>query len=81
LGVPELVKRNPETQCVLLDDAFQHLAVTPGLNILLTEFAPALYPRLASAFRSLAGRPLQLPPRRYDHRDQMSARFWLQAAG
>lgn len=38
LGVPELIKRNPETQCVLLDDAFQHLAVTPGLNILLTEF-------------------------------------------
>ncbi len=39
LGVPELVKRNPDTQCVLLDDAFQHLAVTPGLNILLTEFS------------------------------------------
>ncbi len=39
LGVPEVVKRNPETQVVLLDDAFQHLAVTPGLNILLTEFA------------------------------------------
>jgi tetraacyldisaccharide 4'-kinase len=39
LGVPELVRRNPETQCVLLDDAFQHLAVAPGLNILLTEFA------------------------------------------
>lgn len=38
LGVPELVKRNPETQVVLLDDAFQHLAVTPGLNIMLTEF-------------------------------------------
>jgi tetraacyldisaccharide 4'-kinase len=39
LGVPELVKRNPTTQCVLLDDAFQHLAVTPGLNVLLTEFS------------------------------------------
>jgi tetraacyldisaccharide 4'-kinase len=39
LGVPELVKRNPQTQCVLLDDAFQHLAVTPGLNILLTEYS------------------------------------------
>ncbi|MBK8193563.1 MAG: tetraacyldisaccharide 4'-kinase [Lewinellaceae bacterium] len=39
LGVPEVVKRNPETQCVLLDDAFQHLSVTPGLNILLTEFS------------------------------------------
>ncbi len=38
LGVPEIVKRTPETQCVLLDDAFQHLAVTPALNILLTEF-------------------------------------------
>ena len=38
LGVPEMIKRNPEIQCVLLDDAFQHLAVTPGLNILLTEF-------------------------------------------
>jgi tetraacyldisaccharide 4'-kinase len=43
LGVPELVKRNPETQCVLLDDAFQHLAVTPGLNILLTEYARPFY--------------------------------------
>lgn len=38
LGVPELVKNNPDTHCVLLDDAFQHLAVTPGLNILLTEY-------------------------------------------
>ncbi len=24
---------------MLLDDAFQHLAVTPGLNILLTEYS------------------------------------------
>ena len=39
LGVPELVKRNPDLQCVLLDDAFQHLAVTPGINILLTEYS------------------------------------------
>jgi tetraacyldisaccharide 4'-kinase len=39
LGIPELIKRAPETQCVLLDDAFQHLAVTPALNILLTEYS------------------------------------------
>ena len=39
LGVPELVKRNPDTHCVLLDDAFQHLAVEPGLNVMLTEYA------------------------------------------
>jgi tetraacyldisaccharide 4'-kinase len=38
LGVPEMVRRHPNLQCVLLDDAFQHLSVTPGLNILLTEF-------------------------------------------
>jgi tetraacyldisaccharide 4'-kinase len=38
-GVPEVVKNHPDTQCVLLDDAFQHLAVSPGLNILLTEHA------------------------------------------
>ncbi|TNE59090.1 MAG: tetraacyldisaccharide 4'-kinase, partial [Bacteroidetes bacterium] len=38
LGVPELIKQFPDTHCILLDDAFQHLAVTPGLNILLTEF-------------------------------------------
>jgi tetraacyldisaccharide 4'-kinase len=39
LGVPQLVKSFPTTQCVLLDDAFQHLAVSPGLNIMLTEYS------------------------------------------
>ena len=39
LGVPQLVRTYPNTQCVLLDDAFQHRAVSPGLNIMLTEFA------------------------------------------
>ncbi|MEO6758812.1 MAG: tetraacyldisaccharide 4'-kinase [Saprospiraceae bacterium] len=39
LGVPEVVRYSPDTQCILLDDAFQHLAVTPGLNILLTEYS------------------------------------------
>lgn len=38
LGIPELVSHAPETQVVLLDDAFQHRGVSPGLNILLTEF-------------------------------------------
>jgi tetraacyldisaccharide 4'-kinase len=37
-GIPEIIKYNPETQVVLLDDAFQHRSVKPGLNILLTEF-------------------------------------------
>lgn len=39
LGIPRIVQEQPGTQAILLDDAFQHRAVTPGLNILLTEFA------------------------------------------
>ncbi len=38
LAIPLLVGAKPDTQLVLLDDAFQHRAVRPGLNILLTEF-------------------------------------------
>jgi len=37
-GIPELIKFFPAAQCVLLDDAFQHRSVQPGLNILLTEY-------------------------------------------
>ncbi len=37
LGIPEMVKKYPQIDTVLLDDAFQHLAVDPSLNILLTE--------------------------------------------
>jgi tetraacyldisaccharide 4'-kinase len=32
-----MIKDYPNLQCILLDDAFQHLAVSPGLHILLTE--------------------------------------------
>ena len=39
LGIPRLIRNYPELNLILLDDAFQHLAVKPGLNILLTEFA------------------------------------------
>lgn len=37
-AIPEIVGRRPDIQLVLLDDAFQHRAVKPGLNVLLTEF-------------------------------------------
>jgi tetraacyldisaccharide 4'-kinase len=39
LGIPEILKSFPGTKAVLLDDAFQHLAVSPSLNILLTEYS------------------------------------------
>ena len=38
-AVPKIVGAYPTTQAILLDDAFQHRSITPGLNILLTEFS------------------------------------------
>ncbi len=37
-GVSTLLQYAPETQTVILDDAFQHLAVKPSLSLLLTEY-------------------------------------------
>lgn len=37
-GIPMILQHHPNIQTVLLDDAYQHRAVTPGLNILLTQF-------------------------------------------
>lgn len=37
LAIPEMLQHAPQTQVVILDDAFQHLAIKPSLNILLTE--------------------------------------------
>ncbi len=39
IGIPLMIQKYPEIQTVLLDDAFQHRSVTPGLNILLTEYS------------------------------------------
>lgn len=39
LGVPLLLSSSPQTDVVILDDAFQHRAVRAGLNILLTDYA------------------------------------------
>ncbi len=37
-GVSTLLQYAPETQTVILDDVFQHLAVKPSLSLLLTEY-------------------------------------------
>jgi len=49
IGIPQFLHVQPNIQVILLDDAFQHRSVIPGLNILLTEyskpfFADALMP-------------------------------------
>ena len=38
VGIPQLLYARPETQVIILDDAFQHREVNAGLNILLTDF-------------------------------------------
>lgn len=37
-GIQEILKQYPSTNCILLDDALQHWAVQPSLQILLTTF-------------------------------------------
>jgi tetraacyldisaccharide 4'-kinase len=39
LAIPHLLSDAPQTQVILLDDAYQHRAVKPGLNILLTDYS------------------------------------------
>ncbi len=38
-AIPEILGKYPQVQVILLDDAFQHRSIEPGLNILLTEFS------------------------------------------
>ncbi len=37
-AIPQLLQDRPDTQVILLDDAFQHRQIKAGLNILLTEY-------------------------------------------
>ncbi|GAB4488633.1 MAG: tetraacyldisaccharide 4'-kinase [Raineya sp.] len=43
LAIPELLYQCPQVNLILLDDAFQHLAVSPDCSILLTEYAQPFY--------------------------------------
>ena len=43
LGVRLLLAAHPETTVIVLDDAYQHRAVRPALNVLLTEWARPFY--------------------------------------
>jgi tetraacyldisaccharide 4'-kinase len=38
VAVPQLLHDRPDTEVVILDDAFQHRAIKAGLNILLTDY-------------------------------------------
>ena len=43
LGVRLLLQAHPEITVIVLDDAYQHRAVRPALNVLLTELARPFY--------------------------------------
>ncbi|GAA3973045.1 tetraacyldisaccharide 4'-kinase [Hymenobacter antarcticus] len=43
LGAQLLLLQHPETTVIVLDDAYQHRAVRPTLNVLLTELARPFY--------------------------------------
>ncbi len=42
-GVMDLCRERPETNCVLLDDAYQHRAIHKGINILITSYDKPFY--------------------------------------
>ncbi len=43
IGVSSLIMDSPQTQVVLLDDAFQHRSIDPSLSIVLTEYHNPYY--------------------------------------
>ena len=38
-AIPQLLHDKPDTQAIILDDAFQHRSVVAGMNILLTDYS------------------------------------------
>lgn len=52
-GIPRLLGERPDIDIVLLDDAFQHRSVKPGLNILIIDFAKPFYKDYILPFGSL----------------------------
>lgn len=39
VAIPQLLHDKPETEAIILDDAFQHRSIKAGLNIILTEYS------------------------------------------
>lgn len=39
VAIPQLLHDHPDTEAIILDDAFQHRTIRPGFNILLTAYS------------------------------------------
>lgn len=42
-GVIEILAKHPDTEVILLDDAFQHRAIKPGFSVLLSDYSSLFY--------------------------------------
>ena len=42
-GIPAMIRQYPDIQAILLDDAYQHRSVQPGISILLTPYDSMFY--------------------------------------
>ncbi len=42
-GIQKIIKHYPKTNLILLDDAYQHRAITAGFNILLTDYSKPFF--------------------------------------
>jgi tetraacyldisaccharide 4'-kinase len=52
-GIPALLQRRPDVEVVLLDDAYQHRSVKPGLSVLITDHSRPFYTDYVLPFGSL----------------------------
>jgi tetraacyldisaccharide 4'-kinase len=52
-GIPRLLSERPNIEVILLDDAFQHRSVKPGLNILISDYSKPFYNDYILPFGSL----------------------------
>lgn len=43
LAIPQMLQKRPDIDVILLDDAFQHRSVKPGVNILITDYSHPFY--------------------------------------
>ena len=51
LAIPQLLGDEPNTQVILLDDAFQHRSIKPGMNIMITDYSRLFTPHQGVPFR------------------------------
>ncbi len=76
VAIPQLLHDKPDTQVILLDDAFQHRSVKAGFNILLTDYNNLFTRDWFLPTGDLQGSEKKCPKSRYHRGDEMSAGYF-----